>query len=570
MTAMQRHCLESPMHELHREQRESRPWPASQSASSSLTWIFLVALAVPWLNPAAGGPSAVVQPWLIAAAVTVLSWHFVAPEVTRRQLGFTLLVAALLAGAGEAAPPVLLAIGGLIVIAISAAVAASPSTRRWVVTAIVNAWLLAALVSSVFALVQYFGLAAHLAPWVNSTEPGEAFANLRQRNQFATLTSIGLAAVSWRVQQGGRLAWAVPAAALLAAANAASASRTGAVQIALLVLIAVWWIRTSRRGTGAICIAAVVAYTLAAALLPLALHQLSGVTAPNAFGRLVAADGCASRAVLWSNVLHLIAQKPWWGWGWGELDYAHFAALYPGARFCDILDNAHNLPLHLAVELGIPVAAVTCLVFAGWLVRQRPWREPDATRQLAWCVIAVILLHSLLEYPLWYGPFQMAFGCSLGLLATGRNDSLALIGPLARGALSAALVAALLYAGLDYHRVSQLYTAPEQRSALYNDRPLPRVGDSWLFRDQLAFAELSTTPLTRENAAKVHALAMELLHYSPEPRVIDAAIESAMWIGREDQALWLLARLRAAFPQEASSRARATATPAASDPGVRH
>ena len=28
----------------------------------------------------------------------------------------------------------------------------------------------------------------------------------------------------------------------------------------------------------------------------------------------------------------------------------------------------------------------------------------------------MILLHSLLEYPLWYGPFQMAFGLGIGLL----------------------------------------------------------------------------------------------------------------------------------------------------------
>jgi hypothetical protein len=28
----------------------------------------------------------------------------------------------------------------------------------------------------------------------------------------------------------------------------------------------------------------------------------------------------------------------------------------------------------------------------------------------------VIVLHSLLEYPLWYGPFQMALGICLGLL----------------------------------------------------------------------------------------------------------------------------------------------------------
>ncbi len=520
----------------------------------------LIAVTFPWLNPNAAGPSAAVQPWLVAAAASVLAWHFVGPAVTRAQLGFALLAAALLAVAGQAAPPVLLAIGGLAVIGIGAALAAASATRSWIAHAIVDAWLVAALVSSMIALAQYFGLSPQLPPWVNPTEAGEAFANLRQRNQFATLTSIGLACLLWRVLQGAKLSWVLPAAALLAAANAASASRTGAVQIALLVALTLWWLGPLRRGSAAICLTASLAYGLAAVLLPLLLEHSSGISAPNAFRRLVSTDGCSSRTILWDNVLQLIAQKPWWGWGWGELDYAHFATLYPGARFCDILDNAHNLPLHIAVELGVPVALLGCAGFIWWLLRQRPWREPDPTRQLAWSVVAVILLHSLLEYPLWYGPFQLAFGVALGLLARRRGWPAAdQVGPAGRGAVSAVLALALLYAAWDYHRISQIYTAPEQRSALYRDRPLPRIGDSWLFRDQLAFAEMSITPLTRDNAARMHELAMELLHYSPEPRVIDMAVESAVWIGREDLALWLLARQRAAFPREAAKAAAGAA-----------
>jgi O-antigen ligase len=553
-----------------RAQHPGLPVP-SDIAGRALRSLVLLVLALPWLNPTAGGPSAVIQPWLVAATATVLAWHLVAPAVTRTQLALAVLAAALLAGAGHAAPPVMLAIGGLLVIALGAAIAASPATRGWMVQAIADAWLVAALVSSLLALVQYFGLSPQFAPWVNSTEPGEAFANLRQRNLFASLTSIGLASLLWRAQQGARPSWALPAAVLLAVANAATASRTGALQIALLVALTLWWTRSGRRGAGAVCLAAVFAYGLAAIVLPLLLEQTTGVTAASAFRRLVSADGCSSRVVLWGNVLHLIAQKPWLGWGWGELDYAHFATLYPGERFCDILDNAHNLPLHIAVELGVPVALLGCAGLAWWLHRQRPWIEPAPQRQLAWSVIAVILLHSLLEYPLWYGPFQMAFGFSLGLLARGREaggSGSRDIGPLGRGTVSTLLTLALAYAAWDYHRVSQLYVTPDQRSALYRGRPLPQTGDSWLFRDQLAFAELSLTPLTRDNAPAVHALAMDLLHYSPEPRVIETALEGAMYAGREDRALWLLERFRAAFPADAAKAA--AAPPPASDPRLRH
>ena len=72
-------------------------------------------------------------------------------------------------------------------------------------------------------------------------------------------------------------------------------------------------------------------------------------------------------------------------------------------------------------------------------------------------------------------------------------------------------------------------------------------------------AMLPTTPLTRDNAARIHSLATELLHYSPEPRVIDVAIESAMLLHLDGEASWLLARYRAAFPNDYESWAKAGA-----------
>ena len=51
------------------------------------------------------------------------------------------------------------------------------------------------MVSSAIGLLQYFGVAGTFSPWVNQTNFGEAFANLRQGNQFATLTNMALAAL---------------------------------------------------------------------------------------------------------------------------------------------------------------------------------------------------------------------------------------------------------------------------------------------------------------------------------------------------------------------------------------
>jgi len=48
----------------------------------------------------------------------------------------------------------------------------------------------------------------------------------------------------------------------------------------------------------------------------------------------------------------------------------------------------------------------------------------------------------------------------------------------------------------------------------------------------------------------VHALAARLVHYSPEPRVIEALIDSATLLGLRDEAALNARRYRAAYPQE--------------------
>ncbi len=444
------------------------------------------------------------------------------------------------------------------------------------VTVIASAWLAAGLLSSLMGLFQYLGAGGDLLPWVNQTELGQAFANLRQRNQFASLINMALAALFWfastaspaRHLQVGVLS----AACLLAVGNASSSSRTGLVQLLLLCGLGLIWGVRHRPLAWRMLVTAVLAYAVAVVVLPwladldLSLH---GLTA-----RLRTGDeACVSRLTLWSNVLHLIAQKPWLGWGWGELAYAHYAASYSGPRFCDILDNAHNLPLHLAVELGVPLALLLCGACTWWILRQKPWRETDPVRQLAWSVLAIILLHSLLEYPLWYGPFQMALGLCIVLLwreqpthtfcNTGGKIKNKASNKLFWQVLRALLAIILMFfcgvAALDYRRVSQIYLPPESRDVALRDDTLAKIGHSWLFKNQARFAELLLTPLARDNAQWTFDTAMSLLHYSPEPRVIEKLIESATLLGRDDEAQAHLAHYRAAFPVDHARWATANA-----------
>lgn len=472
-------------------------------------------VALPWLWPFTSGPVAATLPYLAGvtvAAVLLLAWP------------------------------------------------ARASGRDAPLRAVAAGWLGAALVSGGIALLQYFDLEGPLFPWVNIAEPGQAFGNLRQPNQLASLLVIGLLSLRWWLRRGLSNRLAAGMAALLLTALAATASRVGLVEFLAAGALSLCWAARGRWRMAALAVlGALVLYALAAVALPWALQASEGAAGRDLIERLRSAEStCGSRFILYSNVLHLISLKPWAGWGWGELAYAHYITLYDGPRFCHILDNAHNLPLHLAVELGVPVAVLVCGALAWAIWRGRPWAEQDPTRQLAWGVLMVIGIHSLVEYPLWYGPFQIAVALCVWMLWTTRagaeaappDQASARRWQTARLGVAALMLAAVAYAGWDYHRISQIYLPVEQRAAIYRDDAMGHARKSWLYADVVRFAEVTTRPAVRDNAAWMLPAALQTLHFSPEPRVIQKVIESATLLGRDDVALGHLARFRAAFPRE--------------------
>lgn len=488
-------------------------------------------LVVPWLNPFTSGPNAAVFPFLLTWACTsvaLLWWSALEQTLWQRVQTFAL------------------------------------------------AWLLAAGVNAVLGLLQYFGVSQHWGPWVNQPGLGEAFGNLRQRNQFASLCSMGLAALGWWLQRGGANGCRTPSERLLAgalavvlvAAVAASGSRTGVLQLLVLSVLGWCWSRTatmpSERTMWQILRFAspLLLYLLAAWALP----KLAGIE-HGALDRWPESSAqCNSRLNLWRNVLYLIAQKPLWGWGWGELGYAHFITLYDapwaGLRFCELLDNAHNLPLHLAVELGVPVALILCGAVVAWVWRRKPLQEQGPERQLAWAVLAVLAVHSLLEYPLWYAQFQVAalfcvwvlypFGDAAPNGSAGASRA-------RRWGLPALVVALLIglacgVAAWSYWRVSQPYLAPEERAPQFREQSWAQMRQVWLFSDQVDFAQLAVTPVTAANAASMQALATDLLHFSPEPMVVNKLLQSAQIQGNASDVAFYALRLQAAYPNDYANR----------------
>ena len=107
-----------------------------------------------------------------------------------------------------------------------------------------------------------------------------------------------------------------------------------------------------------------------------------------------------------------------------------------------------------------------------------------------------------------------------------------------------------LYAAWDYNRVAQIYRQPEMRDTAYRHNPMQAASQSWLFKNQVDFARLMTQSVTQENAQETYDLAMRALHYSPESRVVERALESLRLLGKDPEIEKLASRIEKITPNK--------------------
>jgi hypothetical protein len=117
-------------------------------------------------------------------------------------------------------------------------------------------------------------------------------------------------------------------------------------------------------------------------------------------------------------------------------------------------------------------------------------------------------------------------------------------------ALAFATLLACGYAAWDYWRISQIYLPETQRAADYREDTLDKIRSSWLFAEQVQFAELGITSLTADNAQQTKALAQAMLHFSAEASVLEKLLDSAALLGQDEEVRFYALRYEAAFPQD--------------------
>jgi O-antigen ligase len=409
----------------------------------------------------------------------------------------------------------MLAIAGLLTVA--GADAARRTNRIGIFESVCSGLLLAGMLSSLVALVQVFLPDLAGGSWVAAYRiAGRAGGNIQQPNHLASVLLWALVALV-ALHELGRLPsrasplplWGV--ASLLVLAIELSASRTGAVGIALLALWALADRHLSPRARW-LLLGLPVLYAASAGAVQI--YGAFSHTLPGAAGRAAIELGATagspnSRWNIWRTTVALIAQQPWTGIGFGEFNVAWTLTVFPG-RPTAFFDHAHNLVLHLLVELGLLLGGCVLVLLACslWRAARQAWRlsGPAGTAARAGLVfVLVILLHSQLEYPLWYAYFLLptaflwSFVLALPAAEPLRPDP-ADAAPNQMGMLVSLLaVLGATSALLDYRSVVQIYE-PDGSGGTLAER-IERGQHSLLFSHYADYAAATTADSPTDNVA---------------------------------------------------------------------
>jgi len=381
---------------------------------------------------------------------------------------------------------------------------------------------------------------------------GRAGGNIGQPNQFADAMLWGLIALvplarAWQDRAGRRLARAgwLLAALFIMLGLVLTGSRTPLVALAL---VAVWGV-ADRQLARPLRIA-LVASPFVAVLMSWGVHVVA-----NAFDvqaavteRSDATDVTTFRGEIWAQALQLVKAQPWLGVGWGDFNLAWTLTPF-GARNAGLVDNAHNLFLQLAVELGLPAALLmTGLLLAALvLAARRTWRvagDAGLGARAALMIVVVMGLHSMLEYPLWYAylllPTSWAFGFVVGTgKAAASPTRVEPAAPLRAWRWVGVLMVVLApSAWLDYLNIVKLFM-PDATSLPLEQR-IARAQASPLFANQADYVAVTNLPITSDTAP----LVMRSSHVLLNGRLMFLWANLLQAQGQTDKARYMAARLR--------------------------
>jgi hypothetical protein len=406
-----------------------------------------------------------------------------------------------------------------------------------------------ALISGGVALLQWLQQPL-LGPWMAALPPGgRPFGNFGQPNHLSSAAVLGFGALLWLHQVRrfpAPLLWSLGTALL--AIVVMTGSRTGLLQVALLLGAAL--ALKGRLGLVLRRREAIAFLLIAGALVMIWPVLNQALTLDNARpAQQLAAESV--RVPVWMLLLKAVGEAPWLGHGWLQVAQAQWTVALDAPPIHRLFEHSHNLAIDFLVWAGIPMGALLFLLVVLGVAGPDPRR---VTARSFWlrAMVAALLVHGLLEYPLEHAYFLLPAGLLLGFACGLEARESALAGqsglrPRRHGMALSGLALALAtgVTAADYVRAEIDHRALRMESSRIGGAAAPRSQPLDLrVLDQLeAFLAFARTEarvgMTTE---ELNAFARVVHRYPIPPAMLRLALAQGL-NGRPEAAADTLARL---------------------------
>lgn len=279
--------------------------------------------------------------------------------------------------------------------------------------------LIAGLLSSFMAVVQWLNLESYIYG-IMGLRGNRPYANFGQPNNLSTFLVMALMGGLYLYEKRKVSLWLlIPSSLILLFTITLTQSRTAWI---VCIFFFFYWIYKQHKNNPRFNFPKLLLWTLlyfviAGYLLPyltqfMTSHLDTGVA--HTASIVQRAGSGHERLGMWMQILHAIAERPWFGYGWNQTSIAVVESI----EFNTVqvwFNSAHNIILDLLIWNGVPLGVLIVGYLSLWLLWLNKTAK-DSTSIIAILMVCAILIHAMLEFPQRYAYFLLPMGFLLGLI----------------------------------------------------------------------------------------------------------------------------------------------------------